>query len=144
MRLRCTRSRSEFSTDTEDDGDRCMEALPRHGVAQPIEDAEALSDLLGSLAAAMSSATATIATGQSGVDLRPVVTLALGPEDRALLHQVHEASDWVFTLDRNLGIEFFDQRRSRHAARLPDRPLARRGEHVGTPTRHHVAVHRRA
>jgi hypothetical protein len=23
-------------------------------------------------------------------------------------HQVHEVSDWVFTLDRNLGIEFFD------------------------------------
>src|SRR5271166_961943 len=56
----------------------------------------------------MSSATATIATGQSGVDLRPVVSLALGPDDRALLHQVHEVSDWVFTLDRNLGIEYFD------------------------------------
>jgi len=37
-----------------------------------------------------------------------VVTLTLDAEDRALLHQVHETSDWVLTLDRNMGIEFFD------------------------------------
>jgi DNA phosphorothioation-dependent restriction protein DptH len=108
----------EFSTEYhEDELTVAWRRLPRHGVAQPIEDAEELSDLLSSLAAAMSSATATIATGQSGVDLRPIVTLALGPDDRALLHQVHEVSDWVFTLDRNLGIEFFDH--GGHATR-PD------------------------
>jgi hypothetical protein len=108
----------EFSTEYhEDEFTVAWRRLPRHGVAQPIEDAEELSDLLGSLAAAMSSATATIATGQSGIDLRPVVSLALGPDDRALLHQVHEVSDWVFTLDRNLGIEFFDH--GGHATR-PD------------------------
>ena len=99
----------EFSTEYhEDELTIAWRRQPRHGVARPIENAEALSDLLGSLAAAMSSGTATIATGQSGVDLRPVVSLVLGPDDRALLHQVHEVSDWVFTLDRNLGIEFFD------------------------------------
>ncbi len=99
----------EFSTEYhEDELTVAWRRQPRHGAARPIEDAEELSDLLGSLAAAMSSATATIATGQSGVDLRPVVSLVLGPDDRALLHQVHEVSDWVFTLDRNLGIEFFD------------------------------------
>jgi DNA phosphorothioation-dependent restriction protein DptH len=108
----------EFSTEYhEDELTVAWRRVPRHGVAKPIEDAEELSDLLGSLAAAMSSATATIATGQSGVDLRPVVSLALGPDDRALLHQVHEVSDWVFTLDRNLGIEFFDH--GGHATR-PD------------------------
>ena len=108
----------EFSTEYhEDELTVAWRRLPRHGVARPIEDAEELSDLLGSLAAAMSSATATIATGQSGVDLRPVVSLVLGPDDRALLHQVHEVSDWVFTLDRNLGIEFFDH--GGHATR-PD------------------------
>lgn len=108
----------EFSSEyIEDEHTVAWRRLPRHGVAQPIEDAEELSDLLGSLAAAMSSATATIATGQCGIDLRPVVSLALGPDDRALLHQVHEVSDWVFTLDRNLGIEFFDH--GGHATR-PD------------------------
>jgi hypothetical protein len=108
----------EFSTEYhEDELTVAWRRLPRHGMARPIEDAEELSDLLGSLAAAMSSATATIATGQSGMDLRPVVSLVLGPDDRALLHQVHEVSDWVFTLDRNLGIEFFDH--GGHATR-PD------------------------
>ena len=99
----------EFSTEYhEDEFTVSWRRVPRHGVAQPIEDAEELSDLLGSLAAVMSSATASVATGQTGVDLRPVVILALDPDDRALLHQVHEVSDWVFTLYRNLGIEFFD------------------------------------
>lgn len=108
----------EFSTEYhEDDLTIAWRRLPRHGRAQPIEDAEELSDLLSSLAAAISSATATISTGQAGIDLRPVVSLVLGPEDRALLYQVHEVSDWVFTLDRNLGIEFFDH--GGHATR-PD------------------------
>ena len=39
------------------------------------------------------------------------MALSLSADERALLHQVHEASDWVLTLDRNLGIEFFDHRR---------------------------------
>jgi hypothetical protein len=99
----------EFSTEyNEDELTVAWRRLPRHGTASPIEGAEAMSDLLSGLAAAMSSATATVATGQSGLDLRPVINLVLGPDDRALLHQVHEVSDWVFTLDRNLGIEFFD------------------------------------
>lgn len=81
---------------------------PRHGLAAPLTGAEELTDLLASLSVALSSTTATVATGQTGLDLRPVVTLALRSEDRALLHQVHEISDWVLTLDRNIGIEFFD------------------------------------
>lgn len=48
---------------------------------------------------------------------RPVVALSLSANERAILHQVHEVSDWVITIDRNLGIEFFDHRR--HATR-PD------------------------
>lgn len=81
---------------------------PRHGNAMPLQGSEELSDLLADLACAMSSATATVATGQVGIDLRPVVTLSLSMDDRALLHQLHEVSDWVITLDRNLGIEYFD------------------------------------
>lgn len=83
-----------------------------YSLASPLPDAEELTDLLSSLAVLMASATATVATSQPGPDLRPVVTLALTAEDRALLHQVHEVSDWVLTLDRNMGIEFFDHRAS--------------------------------
>ena len=68
-------------------------AAPRECAAH--RGGEELSDLLGVATAVLSSATATVATGQSGVDLRPVVSLALDPDDRALLHQVHEVSDWV-------------------------------------------------
>jgi DNA phosphorothioation-dependent restriction protein DptH len=81
---------------------------PLHGSATPLAGAEELTDLLAALSSALSSAAASVATGQTGFDLRPVVTLALDVDDRALLHQVHEVSDWVFTLDRNMGIEFFD------------------------------------
>ncbi len=84
----------------------------QYSLATPLPEAEELTDLLPSLAAMMAGATATVATGQPGSDLRPVITLALSTEDRALLHQVHEVSDWVLTLDRNMGIEFFDHRSS--------------------------------
>ena len=40
--------------------------------------------------------------------MRPVSTLVLEAEQKALLHQVHEVSDWVFTIDKSLGMEFFD------------------------------------
>ena len=81
---------------------------PRHGQAKPIPNAEELPKLLASLAEILSRAAATIATNQTGLALRPVSKLVLGAEGKALLHQVHEISDWVFTIDRSLGIEFFD------------------------------------
>ena len=40
----------------------------------------------------------------------------LDSDERALISEIHDASDWVFTVDRNMGIEFFD-----HGGRL-DRP----------------------
>ncbi len=82
--------------------------VPRHGQALPIEGAEELTDLLSNLPALLSEAVATVATGEAGVGLRPEISLALDAEERALLHQVHEVSDWVLTLDRNMGIEYFD------------------------------------
>lgn len=90
---------------------------PLHGVAQPLEGAEALSDLMGGVSRAVSIAVATIARSQYLPQARPVVALSLSADERAMLHQVHEVSDWVLTIDRNLGIEFFDHRR--HSTR-PD------------------------
>lgn len=90
---------------------------PLHGAAQPLEGAEALSDLIGGVSRAISVAVATVARSQYLPHARPVVALSLSADERALLHQVHEVSDWVLTIDRNLGIEFFDHRR--HATR-PD------------------------
>ncbi|WP_238911189.1 methylation-associated defense system ATP-binding protein MAD8 [Achromobacter xylosoxidans] len=90
---------------------------PLHGVAQPLEGAEVLSDLMGGVSRALSVAVATVARSQYLPHARPVVALSLSADERAMLHQVHEVSDWVLTIDRNLGIEFFDHRR--HATR-PD------------------------
>ncbi|WP_349809492.1 ATP-binding protein [Xanthomonas hortorum pv. hederae] len=84
---------------------------PLHGAAQPIEGAEALFDLLGGISRAVSVAVATVARSQYLPHARPVVALSLSADERAMLHQVHEVSDWVLTIDRNLGIEFFDHRR---------------------------------
>lgn len=85
---------------------------PLHGAAQPLEGAEELSDLLGTMARLFSVVAASISCGQSRPNARPVVALSLSPLDRVMLHQVHEVSDWVLTIDRNLGIEFFDHRRN--------------------------------
>lgn len=99
----------DFVLDYTDDGETvAWTRQPRHGLAAPLAGAETISDLLSSLPTVFSAATATVATGQAGVANRPQVTLALNNDDRALIHQVHEISDWVFTIDRNIGIEYFD------------------------------------
>jgi hypothetical protein len=99
----------DFQVDyREDDATVAWSRQPRHGFALPLTDAEELTDLLSVLPSLLSSATATVSTGETGLNMRPVIKLALDIEDRAILHQVHEVSDWVFTLDRNMGIEFFD------------------------------------
>lgn len=99
----------DFQVDyQEDDATVAWSRQPRHGFALPLDGAEELTDLLSVLPALLSSATATVSTGETGLNMRPVIKLALDTEDRTILHQVHEVSDWVFTLDRNMGIEFFD------------------------------------
>jgi DNA phosphorothioation-dependent restriction protein DptH len=68
--------------------------------------------LLAELPKLISGLTATIVTRDPVIDYRPTISLSLSPEQRALLHRVHEVSDWVCTIDRNLGIEFFDHART--------------------------------
>lgn len=84
---------------------------PTYGQAKAFGSAEDLTQLLAALPRLLATAAAASATGQGGLSLAPLVTLTLDSEERALLHQVHEISDWVFILDRNMGIEFFDHGR---------------------------------
>ncbi len=79
----------------------------RHGVAKPAFGSD-FTEPLSALPQVMANISATVATGQFSNQHVPVVRLALAPSERALLNQLHEVSDWVFTVDRNLGIEFFD------------------------------------
>jgi len=82
---------------------------PRHGTAHALPGAEELSDLLSALPALVSHGNAAVATGQVGNRAVPRITLSLTARDRALLHQAHVCSDWVLTVDRTLGIDYFDE-----------------------------------
>jgi hypothetical protein len=99
----------DFCVDyTEDEHTVAWQRRPQHGLALELPEAEELTDLLTSLPLLLSSAVASVATGQTGLKRVPVITLTLEAQDRALIHHVHEVSDWVITVDRNMGIEFFD------------------------------------
>ncbi|MGO9840913.1 MAG: methylation-associated defense system ATP-binding protein MAD8 [Candidatus Acidiferrales bacterium] len=103
----------EFDTEYAEEGSFVIwRRQPRHGVSQALIGSETLTDELSGLSETISKATAVVAAGQFGSDLLPVVSLPLRADERALLHQVHENSDWVFTIDRNLGLEFFDHGRN--------------------------------
>jgi len=99
----------DFVVEFQDDGRKALwQRQPRHGEAYPLPAVDGLVDLLAYLPQLISGATATIATGIPSFDHRPIVTLGLDTEQRALIHHVHDVSDWVYTIDRNMGIEFFD------------------------------------
>jgi len=52
---------------------------------------------------------AAAASGEATTDdIAPVVALRLDSESTALIRLVHEHSDWVLTIDRNLGLDYFD------------------------------------
>jgi hypothetical protein len=67
-----------------------------------------VTDLLVTLPAIVSRAAAAVSTGEAGTGQVPRTTLSLSAQDRALLHQAHRCSDWVVTVDRTLGVEYFD------------------------------------
>lgn len=92
----------------DDDSGTRWQRQPRHGSPKVIEGAEETSMLLGELSGLISSATATVARSTPDFSSRPIICLELGPDQRSLISEIHEASDWVFTVDRNMGIEFFD------------------------------------
>lgn len=79
----------------------------RHGAAKLLLG-DHVSETLAKLPKMMSAIAASLATGDFSLEQVPVVRLVLDSAERALLNQLHEVSDWVFTVDRNLGIEFFD------------------------------------
>jgi hypothetical protein len=124
----------------ENEGGAVWRKQPRHGRAAWIPGAEEACDLLASLPATISSAAAAVATGQVGVGLVPRITLSLTPADGALLHQAHRSSDWVITIDRTLGMEYFDTPSS---ARRPDYVIDFEGSSDGGLD-HHLVISSRS
>ncbi|MGH3586461.1 MAG: hypothetical protein ACRDQ0_09055, partial [Pseudonocardia sp.] len=81
---------------------------PRHGVAGELPGGEEVTDLLSTLPLALSAVAAKLATGQVDQLRVPEQSLTLSADDSSLLDHAHRSSDWVITIDRTLGIEFFD------------------------------------
>ncbi|MFJ2203232.1 hypothetical protein [Streptomyces violaceusniger] len=81
---------------------------PRHGAARTIEDSEDLATLMSRLPGLLATAAASVATAGQAPRNVPCTVLSLATADRALLYQAHQTGDWVVTIDRTLGLEYFD------------------------------------
>lgn len=125
----------------EDDGGVRWHKRPRHGRAVGFPGGEEACDLLAVLPATISAAVAAVATSQVGVGLVPQVTLGLSPADGALLHQAHRSSDWVITIDRTLGMEYFD---SPGSVRRPDYVIDFEGSIADGGLGHHLVISSRS
>ena len=81
-------------------------------------DEQALSARIARLLAQIAVLQAAVAAGTGKlVSAVPTLQLRLRPEDKNLLYQVHAVSDWVLTVDRHLGLDYFDR------DALDDRPI---------------------
>jgi hypothetical protein len=99
----------DFNTDyVDDDSGTYWNKNPVIGDSLNTENQSACFDLLSSLSRLLCYAASAV--GASGASFKsiPVVTLGLDVNQRELIYNVHQISDWVFTIDRNMGIEFFD------------------------------------
>ncbi len=123
----------------EDDDVVAWRKHPRHGDAYPLTGAEELTDLVASLPSMISHAVCAVATGQVGTRMVPNITLSLDAADSTLLHQAHQSSDWVITVDRTLGVEYFDNphsgRRSDYVIDADDSNRHGLGHHIVVTSR---------
>lgn len=103
----------EFITEFADDEEGTMwHRQPTFGHVTPLDQSDNLVDLMVALPSTYSNAVAIAATSTYGQNLHPSLTVSLNADQRELIHDVHEVSDWVFTIDRNIGVEFYDHGRS--------------------------------
>jgi len=100
----------DFHTDFIDDEETgtFWNKRPVVGGSVGIDIEQTCFDLLLVLSRNICYATSAVATSGSSFKAVPVVTLGLDVAHRELICEVHQISDWVFTIDRNMGIEFFD------------------------------------
>ncbi|MCP5102145.1 MAG: ATP-binding protein [bacterium] len=92
----------------DDDSGTFWQKSPITGVPVEPGTADESFDLLALLSSKICLATSAVATSGENFNKVPMLTLSLDPSERELIYRVHRVSDWVFTVDRNMGIEFFD------------------------------------
>ena len=94
------------------DGDARHYAWQRQLLANPCyeldADVNSLSQLLADLLEQTTSLQASVAIGNQVENVIPSLQLTLDLDHKNLLYQVHVVSDWVFIIDRHLGLEYFD------------------------------------
>jgi DNA phosphorothioation-dependent restriction protein DptH len=99
----------DFNTEfVDDDSGTYWNKRPVVGRSLNSDSQAVCFDLLSSLSRHICFATAAVAASGASFKSVPVVTLGLDVAQRELIYEVHQISDWVFTIDRNMGIEFFD------------------------------------
>ena len=92
----------------DDDRGTFWNKSPIIGLLTNEQDVSGCYHLLTSLSEEITIATSSVATNGANCSSTPMVTLCLTVQERELIYQVHQVSDWVFTIDRYMGIEFFD------------------------------------
>ena len=99
----------DFDTEfVDDDSGTFWNKRPVVGHSLNAGSQAACFDLLSNLSRHLCFATSTVAASGASFKAVPVVTLGLDAAQRELIYEIHQISDWVFTIDRNMGIEFFD------------------------------------
>jgi len=81
--------------------------LPKECQELPTDD-NVTSKRIASLLESISMLQAFAAVGKKAEGITPSLQLTLCLEHKNLLYQVHVVSDWVFIIDRHLGLEYFD------------------------------------
>jgi len=73
-----------------------------------VSDGEGISVLIYQIGKNLLGSSCSYNTWGKSSDHVPTIQLELNQQDRYILSRIHEQSDWVFTIDRNFGIEYFD------------------------------------
>ena len=74
----------------------------------PLKPGDTISASLAVILDQIASLQASLAATRKVENVRPTLHLKLALEQKSLLNLVHKTSDWVFVIDRNLGLEYFD------------------------------------
>ncbi len=98
-----------FNTDfIDDESGTYWKKHPVVGRGLGLDDRPVCFELLSKLSRNLCFAISSVAASGSCFKAVPVITLGLDVAQREMIYEVHQVSDWVFTIDRNMGIEFFD------------------------------------
>lgn len=69
---------------------------------------DAISSEMASILEKIAQLQASLAATRKVENIYPTLHLKLALQQKSLLNLVHKISDWVFIIDRNLGLEYFD------------------------------------